>query len=330
MGAQPFSISIFGKNAQIMKNTKLAIVIPCFNEAQVLPTTVERMKELLAGLAASGMVAQESTVTFVDDGSRDSTWLLIEDAARVHPSVRGIKLTRNRGHQNALLAGLLTVEGDVVISIDADLQDDLAAVEQMLVKYDAGADIVYGVRSRRETDTVFKRVSAEGYYILLKKLGVDIVFNHADYRLMSRAAIAALASFGEVNLFLRGIVPQLGFKTDVVSYDRAERFAGESKYPLSKMLALAWDGLTSFSSRPLRWITVFGSIVSALSFIVGFWALSVSLLPGRSVPGWASTVIPMYFLGGIQLLSLGILGEYISKIYLETKHRPRFIIERKV
>ena len=313
-----------------MKNTKLAIVIPCFNEEQVLPTTVLKMTELLACLAASGMAARESTVTFVDDGSRDATWLLIEEAALMHPSVRGIKLSRNRGHQNALLAGLLTVEGDVIVSIDADLQDDLAAVEQMLVKYDEGADIVYGVRSRRDTDTVFKRASAEGYYLLLKKLGVDIVFNHADYRLMSRAALNALASFGEVNLFLRGIVPQLGFKTDVVSYERAERFAGESKYPLSKMLALAWDGLTSFSSKPLRWITIFGSFVSVFSFIVGFWALVVGLLPGRTVPGWASTVIPVYFLGGIQLLCLGIIGEYISKIYLETKRRPRYIIEKVV
>lgn len=313
-----------------MKINKLAIVIPCFNEEQVLPTTVARMTELLDGLAASGMISHESTVTFIDDGSRDATWSLIEEAAGAHSSVRGIKLSRNRGHQNALLAGLLTAEGDVVISIDADLQDDLDAVGQMLAKYVEGADIVYGVRSRRETDTFFKRVSAEGYYFLLKKLGVDIVFNHADYRLMSRAAISALESFGEVNLFLRGIVPQLGFKTDVVSYERAERFAGESKYPLSKMLALAWDGLTSFSSSPLRWITVFGSFVSALSFIVGFWAILVALLPDRTVPGWASTVIPMYFLGGIQLLSLGIIGEYISKIYLETKRRPRYIIDKVV
>ncbi len=313
-----------------MKNVQLAIVIPCFNEEQVLPTTITRMTELLDELAAKELIASSSTVTFVDDGSRDSTWPLIESAAAEYPSICGIKLSRNRGHQNALLAGLMAVEGDVVVSVDADLQDDLAAIEQMLVKYDAGADIVYGVRSRRATDTFFKRASAEGYYWLLKKLGVDIVFNHADYRLMSRAAIRALTSFSEVNLFLRGIVPQLGFKTDVVHYERVERFAGESKYPLSKMLALAWDGLTSFSSKPLRWITMFGSLVSALSFVVGFWALGASFLPGGSVPGWASTVIPMYFLGGIQLLSLGIIGEYISKIYLETKQRPRFIIEKKV
>jgi polyisoprenyl-phosphate glycosyltransferase len=313
-----------------MKPQTLAIVIPCFNEEAVLPTTILKMTELLATLASSEVVATGSSVTFIDDGSRDATWSLIEAAAAKYPAVRGIKLSRNRGHQNALLAGLLTVEGDVVISVDADLQDDLAAIEKMLEKFKEGADIVYGVRSRRDADTIFKRASAEGYYVLLKKLGVDIVFNHADYRLMSRAAITALASFEEVNLFLRGIVPQLGFKTEIVHYERAERFAGESKYPLNKMLALAWDGLTSFSSKPLRWITIFGSIISVLSFMVGFWALIVGLMPGRSIPGWASTVIPVYFLGGIQLLSLGIIGEYISKIYLETKRRPRYIIEKTV
>jgi len=313
-----------------MKDTKLAIVIPCFNEEQVFPTTVLRIIELLGQLAASGLVASDSKVTFIDDGSRDATWSLIEEASSAHPSVGGIKLSRNRGHQNALLAGLMSVEGDVVISVDADLQDDLAAIEQMLMKYNDGADIVYGVRSRRAADTIFKRASAEGYYLLLQKLGVDIVFNHADYRLMSRAAITALASFGEVNLFLRGIVPQLGFKTDVVTYERAERFAGESKYPLKRMLALALDGLTSFSSKPLRWITIFGCIVSFFSFGVGFWALVVGLLPGRTVPGWASTVIPIYLFSGIQLLSIGIIGEYISKIYLETKRRPRYIVEKIV
>lgn len=313
-----------------MTKTTLAIVVPCFNEEQVLPITIERMTSLLDNLTSSGLVSSASTVTFVDDGSSDRTWAIVEEASRTHAAVAGIKLSRNRGHQNALMAGLLTVKGDVVISVDADLQDDLNAIEQMLFKHKQGADIVYGIRSRRETDTVFKRVSAEGYYHLLKKLGVDVVFNHADYRLMSRAAIEALAGFGEVNLFLRGIVPQLGFMTAEVYYDRAEREAGESKYPLRKMLTLAWDGLTSFSSKPLRWITLFGTLVSVFSFVLGAWALVLGLLSDRIIPGWASTVIPVYFLGGLQLLSIGIIGEYISKIYLETKRRPRFIIEKKV
>lgn len=315
---------------EAMTKTRLAIVIPCYNEEQVLPTTVEQMQDLLGQLVSGGLVSSDSTVTFVDDGSKDRTWVLIEEASQANPAVRGIKLSRNRGHQNALMAGLLTVEGDVVISVDADLQDDLGAIEKMIVKHHEGADVVYGIRSRRVTDTVFKRMSAEGYYHLLSKLGVDIVFNHADYRLMSRAAIDALGKFGEVNLFLRGIIPQLGFKTAEVYYERAERFAGESKYPLGKMLTLAWDGLTSFSSTPLRWITVFGFLVSVLSFAVGAWALIAVLIGDQTIPGWASTVIPVYFLGGIQLLSLGIIGEYVSKIYLESKRRPRFIIEKTV
>jgi polyisoprenyl-phosphate glycosyltransferase len=313
-----------------MTKTKLAIVIPCYNEEQVLPTTVERMQTLLDKLVSDGRISPESTVTFVDDGSKDRTWSLIEEASLANPAFRGIKLSRNRGHQNALMAGLLTVEGDAVISVDADLQDDLAAVEQMVIKHHEGADVVYGIRSRRVTDTRFKRMSAEGYYHLLKMLGVDVVFNHADYRLMSRAAINALSQFKEVNLFLRGIIPQLGFNTAEVYYERAERFAGESKYPLGKMLTFAWDGLTSFSSKPLRWITATGSIISIFSFFIGAWALIAGLIGGRTIPGWASTVIPVYFLGGIQLLSLGVIGEYVSKIYLESKQRPRFIIEKKV
>ncbi|HUV97550.1 MAG TPA: glycosyltransferase family 2 protein [Acidobacteriaceae bacterium] len=308
---------------------KLAIIIPCYNEEQVLPTTVEQVTGLLGKLADESLIAPDSTVTFIDDGSGDGTWPLIEQASRRIACVAGIKLSRNRGHQNALLAGLLTVDGDAVVSLDADLQDDLGAIRDMLVKHQQGAEIVYGVRDGRKADRLLKKATAEGYYRLLRKLGVDVVFNHADYRLMSRAAIEALRGFGEVNLFLRGIVPQLGFKTDKVYYDRAERRAGESKYPVGKMLALAWEGLTSFSPKPLRWITLFGSIVSLFSFLVGTWALAASL-SGRTVPGWASTVIPVYFLGGIQLLSLGIIGEYISKIYLETKRRPRFVIERRV
>lgn len=308
----------------------VAIVIPCFNEEEVFPTTVHHLVELTNQLIAEELISAKSTLTFVDDGSTDRTWSLIEDAARKNSSIHGIKLSRNRGHQNALIAGLMSVRGDVVISIDADLQDDLSAIREMILKHREGAEIVYGIRSDRETDAWFKRMSAEGYYRLLRLFGVDLVFNHADYRLMSHRTIEALKQYGEVNVFLRGIIPQLGFKTENVYYKRAERFAGESKYPLKKMLTLAWDGLTSFSSLPLRWITVLGFIVSMFSFAIGSWALIARLFFDGSVPGWASTVIPMYFLGGIQLLSLGIIGEYIAKIYSETKRRPRYIIEKMV
>lgn len=309
---------------------KLVIVVPCYNEEEVLPVTVEHLSKLRDQLVFEGLIGSDSTITFVDDGSKDKTWDWVENAAHSNPAIHGIKLSKNRGHQNALMAGLLTVEGDAVISVDADLQDDLAAIREMVIKHHEGAEIVYGIRTHRSTDTLFKRLSAEGFYRLLDLLGVDIVFNHADYRLMSHAAIEALKQYEEVNLFLRGIIPQLGFRTENVFYERAERFAGQSKYPLRKMLALAWDGLTSFSSIPLRWITIFGFMVSFLSFSVGGWALAAKLFFDGSVPGWASTVIPIYFLGGIQLLSLGIIGEYISKIYSETKRRPRFIIEKRV
>jgi glycosyltransferase involved in cell wall biosynthesis len=308
----------------------LAIVVPCFNEEDVLPTTVEYLITLRDQLVTEGLIGLDSTITFIDDGSKDKTWGLIEEAAHNNHSIHGIKLSGNRGHQNALMAGLMSVNGDVVVTVDADLQDDLSAIRDMVVKHREGAEIVYGIRNHRGTDTTFKRMSAQGYYRLLRLLGVDIVFNHADYRLMGRAAIKALAQYGEVNMFLRGIIPQLGFRTANVYYKRAERFAGRSKYPASKMLALAWDGLTSFSSLPLRWITVLGFMVSLFSFAIGGWALIARLFFNGSVPGWASTVIPMYFLGGIQLLSLGIIGEYIAKIYSETKHRPRYIIEKTV
>lgn len=309
---------------------KLALVLPCYNEEEVLPTTIERLLALKNELAAEQLIDTSSTITFVDDGSSDNTWRLIEQAAREDASIHGIKLARNRGHQNALIAGLLNVDGDAVISVDADLQDDLSAIRNMVREYAAGAQIVYGIRSARDTDTWFKRWSAESFYRLMRFVGVDIVFNHADYRLMSRAAIDALSQFEEVNLFLRGIIPQLGFRTAEVYYARAERFAGESKYPLGKMLSLAWNGLTSFSAGPLRWITLFGMAVSIFSFAIGSWVLLRSLFFGGNVPGWASTVIPVYFLGGIQLLGIGIIGEYIAKIYLETKRRPRYIIEKTV
>jgi glycosyltransferase involved in cell wall biosynthesis len=309
---------------------KLAIVVPCYNEQEVLPSTIRLLLEVRDKLALEGLVSEDSTITFVDDGSRDRTWRLIEDASKQHACIHGIKLSRNRGHQNALVAGLLNVEGDMIISVDADLQDDLAAIRQMVLKYLDGCDIVYGVRSHRASDTFFKRFTAESFYRLLDLLGVDVVFNHADYRLMSRPAIDALRDYREVNLYLRGIIPQLGFRSDIVKYERAERLAGESKYPLTKMLALAWNGLTSFSPSPLRWITTIGFLVSLFSFGIGGWALTATLVFHTTIPGWASTVIPMYFLGGIQLLSLGIIGEYVSKIYLETKGRPRFIIEKRV
>lgn len=309
---------------------ELAIVVPCFDEAAVLPETVERLAGLRGALVESGLATPGTTVWFVDDGSRDATWRMVEEAARVFPWAHGIKLSRNRGHQNALLAGLLTVEADAIVTVDADLQDDLGAVHEMLRRHAEGAEVVYGVRRRRDADSWFKRTTAEGYYRLLERLGVDVVFNHADYRLLGRRALEALRRFEEVNLFLRGIVPQLGFPSARVEYDRAERFAGESKYPLAKMLGFAWDGVTSFSAVPLRWITAIGFAVSVAAFAVGIWAIAVHFTDRGAVPGWASTVVPIAFLGGIQLLSLGVIGEYVGKIYGEAKRRPRFIVEKTV
>ena len=305
----------------------MSVVVPCYNEEAVLPETAGRLLALIGRLREAGKVSPRSTVCFVDDGSDDSTWHLIEDLSRRNASVGGIKLSRNRGHQNALLAGLFLTAADVVISVDADLQDDLGAIDAMIDAHRNGADIVYGVRRSRRTDTFFKRFPAEAYYRVLKWLGVDIVFNHADFRLMSRRAIEALREFREVNLFLRGIVPQLGFTTDTVYYDRTERLAGESKYPLTRMLALALQGITSFSAMPLRMITVLGLVVSLGTFVVTLWALFVWLFTNRAIPGWTSTVVPIYFLGGIQLLSLGVIGEYLAKIYMETKRRPRYLVE---
>lgn len=296
----------------------------------MLPTTVERVADLRAALLAEGLVREESTALFVDDGSLDATWAVIESAAGVLPWVHGIKLSRNRGHQNAVIAGLLAAGGDAVVTVDADLQDDLFAIREMLLRHAEGAEIVYGVRSDRSSDTPFKRLSAEGYYRLLRAFGVEVVFNHADYRLMGRRALQAFRDYGEVNLFLRGIVPQLGFPTASVRYHRTARLAGTSKYPVRKMVALAWNGITSFSSIPLRWITIIGFAVSAVSFATGCWAIAVRLLDPASVPGWASTLVPVAFLGGIQLLALGMLGEYVGKTYLETKRRPRFIIEKSI
>ena len=306
----------------------LAFVIPCYNEEEVIRETAGLLKKKLSRLISEGVVTQDSTINFVDDGSSDSTWGIIEELAKEHV-FHGLKLSRNQGHQNALLAGLLNVEGDVIISLDADLQDDIDAVEKMLEEYSNGAEIVYGVRAGRQRDTKFKRLSAEGYYRLLNALGVNLVFNHADYRLMTKRTLDALSEFDEVNLFLRGII-SLGFRTAIVEYDRLERFAGESKYALSKMLKLAWDGVTSFSNAPLRVITVLGFATSFISICLICWTLAVRLFTERAIPGWASTVIPLVFLGGVQLLSLGVIGEYIAKIYLETKRRPKYLIDKRV
>ena len=308
----------------------ISLVIPCYNEEAVLRETASRLANKLSALIGSGRIGEGSAVFFVDDGSRDETWKLIEQLAQEEELFHGIKLSANRGHQNALLAGLLTVEGDVVISMDADLQDDIDAIDSMLEKHQAGFDIVYGVRSSRDTDSAFKRTSAELYYRMLRAMGVDLVFNHADFRLMSRVALDALKGYREVNLFLRGIIPTLGFKCATVEYARAERFAGETKYPLRKMLSFAWNGITSFSNVPLRLITALGLTTSFLSVFLLIWVFAIRLFTDDAVPGWASITIPLIFLGGVQLLSLGVIGEYVSKIYSETKARPRFIIEKRV
>jgi glycosyltransferase involved in cell wall biosynthesis len=308
---------------------KLSVVVPCYNEEAVLPETAARLGVLLSELCARGKLEEGSHVVFVDDGSRDRTWSIIESLARGSSAYRGLKLSRNRGHQNALLAGLLNAEGDATICVDADLQDDLDAMEAMLDAHAGGADIVYGVRRRRDADTWFKGWSARAYYRLLASFGVEVIFDHADYRLMSRRALNALAGYSESNLFLRGIIPQLGFPSSIVYYDRAERFAGESKYPLHKMLGLAWQGITSFSSAPLRAITVLGLLVSLGSLSLAAWALWLRFYTSEAVPGWTSTVAPMYFLGGVQLLAIGILGEYLAKIYSETKRRPAYFIEKQ-
>jgi glycosyltransferase involved in cell wall biosynthesis len=306
---------------------RLSIVVPCYNEEAALPVTVERLTTLLEALVARGIVAGPSALFLVDDGSVDRTWSLIESFANRHERVHGIKLSRNRGHQNALLAGVLNAPGDAVISIDADLQDDVVAVERMLEAHAAGAEIVLGVRRTRTHDSWFKRFTAQQYYRWLARFGVEVVYNHADYRLMGRRAIEALRGYEEVNLFLRGIVPQLGFRTAIVEYDRAPRVAGQTRYPLRRMLSLAWEGVTSFSAVPLRFITGLGVAVSAVSLGFAAWALAAKLFTEQALPGWASTVVPIYFLGGVQLLCLGIIGEYLAKIYAEVKRRPRYVIE---
>jgi glycosyltransferase involved in cell wall biosynthesis len=307
---------------------RLAVVVPCFNEEEALPHTAERLTALLERLRKGGRIAPDSHIVFVDDGSRDGTWPLIEKLSREDGRVRGIKLSRNRGHQNALLAGLFTADGDVLVSVDADLQDDIEIIDEMLRQHARGMHVVYGVRDDRSSDGFFKRASALGFYRMIRALGVESVHNHADFRLLSRRAVDALKDFREVNLFLRGIVPLIGFKSSMVYYARTERIAGVSKYPLRKMLALALDAVTSFSVVPLRMISVVGFLVFLFSVGMGAWTLGVKLFTDRAVPGWTSTLLPIYLLGGIQILCTGVLGEYLGKVYQETKRRPRYIIEK--
>lgn len=313
-----------------MKNEKtLYVVVPCYKEEAVLPETAKRLREKLHALIDQGKIASGSRILFVNDGSKDRTWEIIEGLHAQDPIYSGVNLSRNRGHQNALLAGLLTAVqyADMMVSMDADLQDDINAMDAMIDRYHEGYDVVYGVRSARKTDTAFKRMTAEGFYKLMRAMGVEIVFNHADYRLMSRRAVEGLAQFEEVNLFLRGIVPQIGYPWTCVEYERAARFAGESKYPLKKMIAFALDGITSFSVKPMRLILFVGAVIFCLSLIALLWAL-IAKLSGHSVGGWTSLMCSIWMIGGIQLLSLGVIGEYIGKIYSEAKRRPRFIIER--
>ena len=309
-------------------NDILYLVIPCYNEEAVLPETARQLLEKMNSMFERGMISRESRIMFVNDGSKDKTWELIEELHKSNPIYSGVKLSRNKGHQNALLAGLMTAKekADMTISLDADLQDDVDVIDKMVEKYYEGNDVVYGVRSARKTDTFFKKFTAQGFYKIMQAMGVEIVYNHADYRLMSRRALEGLAQFKEVNLFLRGIVPLIGYRSDVVTYERHERFAGESKYPLKKMLAFATDGITSFSIKPIRLITTFGILIFGISLLMLLYSLVVHFM-GKTVAGWTSMIISIWAIGGLQLLAIGVVGEYIGKIYLETKERPKYIIE---
>ena len=313
-----------------MENPVLYVVIPCYNEQEVLPITAPMFLNKLHELAGKKLVSENSRIMFVNDGSSDGTWDIIRALAASDEHYIGISQSRNRGHQNAVLAGLMEAKDrcDISISIDCDGQDDINAMDDMVCAYLDGCDIVYGVRNDRETDSFFKRTTAQGFYKFLSAMGADIVYNHADYRLISARALHELAKFKEVNLFLRGMVPLVGFKSTSVEYKRAERIAGKSKYPLRKMLALAGDGITSLSIKPLRLIMSFGVIVALLSFVGVIWAI-VSALAGRAVAGWASMTCIICFVSGVQLICMGIIGEYIGKIYMETKHRPRYIISER-
>ncbi len=307
----------------------LYMVIPCYNEQEVLPETSRQLKEILYDLMDRGKISRESRVLFVNDGSKDETWNIIEDLHAQDPLFLGLKLSRNKGHQNALLAGLMTAKeyADVTISMDADLQDDVHVIEKFMDKYYEGCDIVYGVRSSRKKDTFFKKFTAQSFYRLMMAMGVDIVYNHADCRLMSKRSLYDLEQFKEVNLFLRGIVPLIGYQSAVVTYERNERFAGESKYPLKKMLAFAMDGITSFSIKPIRMITTMGVFIFAVSIVMLIYSVVQHFL-GNTVSGWSSTMVSIWAIGGLQILSMGVIGEYVGKIYMEAKARPKFIIEK--
>lgn len=313
-----------------MSAPTLFIVIPCYNEEEVLPITAPMFLKKLLSLVHEGKIADASRIMFVNDGSRDRTWEIISELSRSNEHYIGISQSRNRGHQNAVLAGLMEARGkcDITISVDCDGQDDINAMDKMVDAYADGCDVVYGVRSSRETDTFFKRSTAQGFYKFLSLMGAEVVYNHADYRLISARALDALSEFHEVNLFLRGMVPLVGFKSTSVEYSRSERIAGESKYPLKKMIALAVDGITSLSVKPLRMIMSFGLTVALISFIGVIWAI-VAAMCGDTVAGWASTTCIVCFVGGVQLICMGIIGEYVGKIYMETKARPRYIISAK-
>lgn len=311
-----------------METRILYLVIPCYNEEEVLHETAKRLVEKMEALINADKISDQSKIVFVNDGSKDSTWAITKDLHEREPMILGINLSRNRGHQNALLAGLMTVKeyADMVISLDADLQDDINAIDEMVAKYYEGNSIVYGVRSARKTDTFFKRFTAESFYKVMNFLGADVVFNHADYRLMDKKALDGLEQFKEVNLFLRGILPMIGFKSGKVYYERKERFAGESKYSLKKMLSLAFEGITSLSVKPIRMISMLGILIFGISIIAFLYLLAGALL-GTEQSGWLVLVVSVWALGGLQLLAIGVVGEYIGKIYLETKKRPRYIIE---
>ena len=309
----------------------LYLVIPCYNEEEVLPITKKALTEKMESLIKENKISKESKVMFVNDGSKDKTWELIEEYHKENPLFVGVKLSRNKGHQNALLAGLMTAKNyaDITISMDADLQDDINVIDKMIEENNQGSEIVYGVRSSRKRDSWFKRFTAESFYKLMRVMGVEVVFNHADCRLMSKRALDELENFDEVNLFLRGIVPLIGFKTSVATYERNERAAGESKYPLKKMLSFAWDGITSFSVKPLKMITTLGFLMLYISIIMIIYTIIVKIL-GNTVDGWAFIMLSIWFIGGVQLVSVGLIGEYVGKIYSETKHRPRYIIEKEL
>ncbi len=309
----------------------LYVVIPCYNEEEVLEKTKKVLEKKMTDLIRKKKINKQSKVIFINDGSKDKTWDLIQKFYEEDKLFGGINLSRNRGHQNALLAGLLTVkdDADIVISMDADLQDDIEAMDEMIEKRNHGADIVYGVRNSRKKDSFFKRTTAQGFYQVMRMLGVDVIYNHADYRLTSKRVLDSLTNYQEVNLFLRGIFPLIGFKSDIVYYERGERAAGESKYPLKKMLNFAWDGITSFSVRPIRLILNIGILILVLSILMILYSIIQKVL-GNTVDGWTFIVCSLWLLGGIQMLSLGVIGEYIGKIYSETKARPRYIIDKYI